>query len=270
VLQPKLEDFVNRVCRLDEIIDFARSRVQLKILLFLSSRPYASLTEISSALGERRRTISDALLKLRNKGLVERVARQRGIYRLSRDGVTFVENLFGLVQMGYADFRKTGLKDKAANDQRPRALANTLISHVILYRIITVVGSSRENVVSLNKLASFLDLSPAVTRSYIDKFKEFFIVESTKRRLFFRRKKYHTVAIRLSRKGRKVYNALLQNTRGQLYFVFNRFFRKHVLILYMFLFLSAILTVTSCNVFSLATLIIATVSILYYRQKYII
>lgn len=269
-LRFNLEDFINKVCKLDEIIDFARSRVQLKILLFLSSRPCASLAEISLALGERHRTVSDALLKLRNKGLVERVAERRGIYKLSGNGLAFVEDLFSLVRRGYGGFERASLKDGVMNGYRPRDLASTLISHVILYRIITIVGSSKKNAVSLNKLASLLDLSPTVTRSYIDRFEDFFIVASIKRRLFFRREKYYTVAVRLSKEGRKVYNALLQNTRGRLSFGFNHLFRRYVLVLYVSLVSLAILAVTSCSVFSLAVLIAAVALIMFYQRKYMI
>lgn len=93
-----------RLKRLSEIIDFSRSSNQIRILLFLGSYGEGTSKDIAGVLGESRKSVLDALRKLRIKGLVEeskfRVDYDRGyykIYRLSKKGRAVYKSLVNVL-----------------------------------------------------------------------------------------------------------------------------------------------------------------------------
>lgn len=59
---------------LDSIIDFSRATNQFSIILYLAEKQQpVSITELSRAIGDSRKSILDSLRKLERKGLIVRV-----------------------------------------------------------------------------------------------------------------------------------------------------------------------------------------------------
>nr|MEB3859661.1 hypothetical protein [Desulfurococcales archaeon] len=87
--------------KLDSIIDFSKSTIQLQIVLALAlNGEHLSTSKLSRIVGERRKAVLDALRKLEYKGLIRRVnGGEPGeiVYELTDLGRAFTRGLTGLL-----------------------------------------------------------------------------------------------------------------------------------------------------------------------------
>ncbi len=85
---------VDRLKEIDSMINIGKSEVQLKVLLNLEHEKPTSLAILQSHLRVPKRSLVDAVQKLKNKGLVE--ITEKGVYRLTLKGKKLKESILGL------------------------------------------------------------------------------------------------------------------------------------------------------------------------------
>ena len=159
---------------LDSIIDFAKSTIQLEILLYLGlKKEYASASEIAIDLGLRFKSVYDAIIKLTKKGLIEK--RGNG-YLITKEGRDFIRNLCTLFS-GY-----TSLRDDVKGLRNLRVMVERIVMAKYLYDIILALGYAKNHEASLDKLSKLIGISKVRLRSYIElfannKFKELRLFE---------------------------------------------------------------------------------------------
>jgi Transcriptional regulators len=92
---------LNRLKSVAALIDISKSTLQIDILLALSNRGEMTPAEISLAIGQRRKAVTDALRKLRNKGLVEPASDEgrSPAYRLTEIGAETVRSLISFLDV---------------------------------------------------------------------------------------------------------------------------------------------------------------------------
>ena len=150
---------------LDEKIDFARSTLQLQIIMaFVAGRDEYTSDELSTVINERRKALIDALRKLENKGIIEKkVVNGKIIYTLTKQGKEYIERLLFLLGLN-----KEGVVPNIEYGEKflPRKKDFTESIHV--YHAIVVLANAEENMMSLRKLARLMGLSEDRARSYLD------------------------------------------------------------------------------------------------------
>jgi len=144
----------------DRMIDLSKSTLQLDIMLAINNRGEASPAEIASAIGQRRKAVTDALRKLRNKGLVELTneGSRTSTYILTEDGKNTISTLFSFV--GASDLKPA--PKSQIGTQLPLA--------VVLSRVLFALGMSKGNCLSLKSLSDVMGLSQQRTESYLEAF----------------------------------------------------------------------------------------------------
>lgn len=90
----ELRSIIEKLKRIDGIVDFARSDVQLDILLEMSDDKPTSISELSDKIKANRRAIVDAIQKLKAKGLVD--IKRKGEYVLTSKGKALRNDLLNL------------------------------------------------------------------------------------------------------------------------------------------------------------------------------
>ena len=183
---------------LDSIIDFARSTIQLEILLYLGlKKEYASASEIAIDLGLRFKSVYDAIIKLTRKGLVEKKGNG---YLITEEGREFVRNL----SMLFSD--NTSLRGDVKGLRSLRVMIERIVMAKYLYDIILALGYAKNHEASLDKLSKLIGISQVRLRSYV----ELFVNNRFKElRLFKRVIKYKPIIPFIRRKG-KIYYRLTE------------------------------------------------------------
>jgi len=183
---------------LDSIIDFARSTIQLEILLYLGlKKEYASASEIAIDLGLRFKSVYDAIIKLTRKGLVEKKGNG---YLITEEGHEFVRNLCML----FSD--NTSLRGDVKGLRSLRVMIERIVMAKYLYDIILALGYAKNHEASLDKLSKLIGISQVRLRSYV----ELFVNNRFKElRLFKRVIKYKPIIPFIRRKG-KIYYRLTE------------------------------------------------------------
>jgi len=183
---------------LDSIIDFARSTIQLEILLYLGlKKEYASASEIAIDLGLRFKSVYDAIIKLTRKGLVEKKGNG---YLITEEGHEFVRNLCML----FSD--NTSLRGDVKGLRSLRVMIERIVMAKYLYDIILALGYAKNHEASLDKLSKLIGISQVRLRSYV----ELFVNNRFKElRLFKRVTKYKPIIPFIRRKG-KIYYRLTE------------------------------------------------------------
>jgi len=183
---------------LDSIIDFARSTIQLEILLYLGlKKEYASASEIAIDLGLRFKSVYDAIIKLTRKGLVEKKGNG---YLITEEGREFVRNLCML----FSD--NTSLRGDVKGLRSLRVMIERIVMAKYLYDIILALGYAKNHEASLDKLSKLIGISQVRLRSYV----ELFVNNRFKElRLFKRVIKYKPIIPFIRRKG-KIYYRLTE------------------------------------------------------------
>ncbi len=154
---------------LDSMLDFAKSTIQLEVLLFLGSKGRAlTAREISEGLKIKYKSVYDALLKLINKGLVKRIG---STYELTNKGNEYVRSLRALFkgQPQYFDEALYAGMEASKLSELRITIKNMLIAKK-LYDIILALGLAPNHELVLSTLARSLGLSKERAKSYLDLF----------------------------------------------------------------------------------------------------
>ncbi len=205
-------DVLDKLKDLDRLVDFARARIQLCIMLFFFKHDKGSLEEIAEAINERKKAVRDALIKLERKGLVVRNESENA-YKPTSLGKRFIVVLNDVLKSAEnPSLNSSGIR---LNDMDFRSVASQLIAMRYIYDVIVYIGSSYEGSATMTTISSLLRLSPEVAESYMDRFPELFVKQRRRRRTspFSGRKKLKTIEVRLSKKGMSVYYTLPEYLR---------------------------------------------------------
>lgn len=196
--------------RVDSVIDISRGWLQLRILLSISADECISPSTIASNLGERKKSVIDALRKLKLKGLVE------------YDGKCAKLSSFGIEVINYL-MKSLGLSDSSITTYplfyRPQyvdvySAFRSILSYIYLYETIVALATAPRKRLDLNKLSSIVKLSPERLDDYLKHF------TSTKRAplkrrilssILFHRKT--RIFYELTEEGIKLANLIIGNTR---------------------------------------------------------
>ena len=138
------------------MVDISKSTLQLEILLSLNTRETATVVDIVSILGQRRKAVTDALRKLKNKGLIEQSSDGK-FYKLTESG----SKCIGIL----ADF----MGDDQPKINVPRMdHYDTFPLTSVAAQVITIMGTSKDYRMSLKEIAQTIGLSPQRIQSYMD------------------------------------------------------------------------------------------------------
>ncbi len=155
---------------LDSVLDFAKSTIQLELILYMGSKPKGiRAREAALALGIRTKSVYDALTKLISKGLVLR--RHDGTYVLTEEGGKFVRKVLKLLGGGQRKGIDASLSDVInANYGRQTSLdvAKNLLTFKYIYDALLILGLTERKEMSLSELAKRLGVTPATLSSYLD------------------------------------------------------------------------------------------------------
>lgn len=155
---------------LDSVLDFAKSTIQLELILYMGSKSKGiRAREAAMALGIRTKSVYDALTKLISKGLVLR--RADGTYVLTEEGERFVRKVLKLLS-GSQRKGNTAPPDSAMSvSYTARAhfdVSKNLLTYKYIYDTLLILGLTEHKEMSLNELAKKLGVTPATLSSYLD------------------------------------------------------------------------------------------------------
>jgi len=166
------------------MIDLSKSTLQLDILLAINNRGEASPADIASAIGQRRKAVTDALRKLRNKGLVEATSEgsKTSTYRLTENGKECISMLCRFIageKSGHAVGTAKG-ETQGRQQAKPappnegvdvqRKIGTDLPLAAVLSRVLFALGMAKGNCLSLKSLSDIMGLSHQRTESYLEAF----------------------------------------------------------------------------------------------------
>ena len=167
----KISSFSSRLQvlrELDSVIDFARGFLQLRIILCLGSKSPLTIRDIASVLGERQKSIFDAIRKLVAKGLV--IKESNGgvdLYRLSEAGLEFYTKLQNLVGGEWGQRVSREESRELLHD-----IASSMSKYVYLADALIAVATSRSGELSLADIADAMKLSIDRAKTYIEMFSD--------------------------------------------------------------------------------------------------
>lgn len=155
---------------LDSVLDFAKSTIQLELILYMGSKSKGiRAKEAALALGIRTKSVYDALTKLISKGLVLR--RADGTYVLTEEGERFVRKVLKLLSGGQRR-GNTVLSNSAMGvsyTARTRFdVSKNLLTYKYIYDTLLILGLTEHKEMSLNELARKLGVTPATLSGYLD------------------------------------------------------------------------------------------------------
>lgn len=153
---------------LDETIDFAKSVIQLGIVLTLfEAKDGLTIDELSEKLSERRKALIDAIRKLELKGIVTRVENNNFTkFILTDKGSSYVQKLVSLL----SPQATTNLPSSIDSRMKRALILNNLIEAHYIYTAITTLAKTSNKTLSIDKLAKEMGLSVDRARSYLDLF----------------------------------------------------------------------------------------------------
>ena len=188
-----LNERINQLRSIDKLVDISKSTIQIDIMLNLSKGEMTS-AEIAKEIGQRRKAITDAMRKLRVKGIVDEVVDQENgkssKYKLTASGLACLESLLeftgsssGHASLGLErkadDFGALGALPKEnpvtinqpANSKVLTGSYNDLNSFpmaAVLSELIMILGTAKENIMTRKDLAKAVGLSEQRTESYLE------------------------------------------------------------------------------------------------------
>jgi len=155
---------------LDSVLDFAKSTIQLELILYMSSKPKGiRAREAALALGVRTKSVYDALTKLISKGLVLR--RPHGIYILTEEGERFVRKVLKLLTGDQHKGTSVPSGNPVSADYSRHNyidVSKNLLTYKYIYDTLLILGLSEHKEMSINELAGRLGVTPATLSSYLD------------------------------------------------------------------------------------------------------
>lgn len=153
---------------LDSVIDFARGFLQLRIVLCLGLRGSMTSRDIAAVLGERQKSVVDAIRKLVSKGLI--IKESDGgldLYRLSDTGLDFYRRLQSVVGDGW--------RHRVTKEERREMIvdiAAALTKYTHLMDALIAVATSRDGELSLADIADAMKLGIDRAKTYIEMFSD--------------------------------------------------------------------------------------------------
>ncbi len=153
---------------LDSTLDFAKSTIQLELILYLGTiRKGIRAREAAAALGLRTKSVYDALSKLMSKGLV--VRHSNGCYVLTEEGERFVNKVLNLLKGGWSDLQTQSKQHLVGISAEPKStVIHGLLTYKYLYDALLVLALCPKHEMPLSRLASILGVRPATLSSYLD------------------------------------------------------------------------------------------------------
>ncbi|MEL9940839.1 MAG: hypothetical protein QW348_00365 [Ignisphaera sp.] len=153
---------------LDSVIDFARGFLQLRIVLCLGIKGPMTSRDIASVLGERQKSVLDAIRKLVSKGLI--VKESDGgldLYKLSDTGLDFYRKLQNVVGDGW--------RHRISREERREMIldiASAMTKYTHLMDALIAVATSKNGELPLADIADAMKLSIDRAKTYIEMFSD--------------------------------------------------------------------------------------------------
>lgn len=146
--------------QLNETIDFAKSVIQLSVVLVLHEhKDGLSVNELCVKLGERRKALLDALRKLELKQIItKKDVKDKQVIVLTERGISCVKKLLNIL-LPRTEVSVSGAQSFNARSKRAMLLNNLVESHYI-YTAIVALGEKSDKTLSLEKLAEVMGPSP--------------------------------------------------------------------------------------------------------------
>jgi len=141
---------------LDSIIDFSRATNQFSIILYLAEKQQpVSITELSRAIGDSRKSILDSLRKLERKGLIVRVDQEDDLYvGLSEHGREFVRRLIEVLTP--VKTASDNISDNILETPVRLNLSRELVLSINLYKLLVYVGLSKKGYATISEASKIL------------------------------------------------------------------------------------------------------------------
>lgn len=156
---------IELIKELDTVLDFAKSTVQLEIILYLSnSKRDLTAREIAQALNMKIKTVYDALNKLISKELVERTS--EGEYKLTPLGKEFIEKLLKII----SDNESRGLQQASLGVNGFNAIVRNLITFKYVHDVMLILALTDSDKIDVRKLAKILRTSEQTLSEHLELF----------------------------------------------------------------------------------------------------
>ncbi|MDI9644451.1 MAG: MarR family winged helix-turn-helix transcriptional regulator, partial [Candidatus Verstraetearchaeota archaeon] len=148
-----LSERLTRLRSVTGLIDISKSTLQLDIILALNSRGELSPAEIASILGQRRKAVTDAMRKLRIKGLVEPASEngKSATYRLTALGGESIKAILGFLE-------DRGEPQPSLVYQKSMELGSFALASA-LSQLLFTLGTAKGNALPIEELAGVMGLS---------------------------------------------------------------------------------------------------------------
>lgn len=156
---------IELIKELDTVLDFAKSTVQLEIILYLSnSRRDLTAREIAQALNMKIKTVYDALNKLISKELVERTS--EGGYKLTPLGKEFIEKLLKII----SDNESRGLQQASLGVNGFNAVVRNLVTFKYVHDVMLILALTDSDKIDVRRLAKILKTSEQTLSEHLELF----------------------------------------------------------------------------------------------------
>jgi len=183
-----LNERINQLRSIDKLVDISKSTIQIDIMLTLNKGDKTS-AEIAKEIGQRRKAVTDAMRKLRVKGLVNEVEEDENLkssrYRLTHSGSNCLSTLLEFTgsdkgcigeKIGYQRSGDTleNTIDGPAIQSSPRSFlgmqndANAFPMAAVVSELILTLGTAKGNIMSRKDLAKAVGLSEQRAESYLE------------------------------------------------------------------------------------------------------
>ena len=183
-----LNEKINQLKSIEKLVDISKSTIQIDIMLTLSNGEKTS-ADIAKEIGQRRKAITDAMRKLRIKGLVNEVEEDENLksarYKLTYSGSNCLSALLDLIgsdndqiseKIGYILGNNAfGTKDDDSAVQLPSKSflgmqndINTFPIASVVSELILILGTAKGNIMSRKDLAKAVGFSEQRAESYLE------------------------------------------------------------------------------------------------------
>lgn len=172
---------LDKLRSVDKLVDISKSSIQFEILLALGEREIFT-SEIARNIGQRRKATTDALRKLKNKGLLVATSQDgETMFKLSESGTICHRNLMDLIGIVQPEPRPRPYNTASTREKVDRySLVDSEQSRVDLEKgqgnfaltamiseLVLALGTAKGNAMSLRELAKITNLSEQRTESYL-------------------------------------------------------------------------------------------------------
>ena len=167
-------DRLDLLRRLDSLIDFSKSTIQLQIVLALAlNGERLSTSKLARIVGERRKSVLDALRKLEHKGLIKRIdngGEGEILYELTDLGRAFTRGLVKLLSGGAEGFHSYNLLNEELTVSQRITLRSRLVEAGYAYKALIALSLAPRHSLPARILSKSLNISTERLISYMDLF----------------------------------------------------------------------------------------------------